>query len=75
MPSPRTRVLSLPLGAGKPETEIIMPTFARPANCNCSWRVVREGPGMSCLSQLVWKNALCPVLRQHRAPQPQDGAA
>lgn len=80
MPSPRTRVLSLPLGAGRPKAEIIMPTFGKPANCKCSWSVCKPGPGMSCLSRLAWMNNLCPVLREHkalekRALEAQEGAA
>jgi hypothetical protein len=35
------------------------PTHTIPADCMCSWSVVRPGPGMECLSDLRYRNTLC----------------
>ena len=40
---------------------IRMPTITIPGNCMCTWIVVRPGPGPECLSDLRYRNALCPV--------------
>ena len=42
-----------------------MPTIRIPADCMCTWVVVRPGPGIGCLSDLRYANALCPHRRQH----------
>jgi hypothetical protein len=47
------------VGAGRPAGEIVMPTFARPVDCKCSWSVVRPGPGWECLSRLSYRSAMC----------------
>ena len=47
---------------------IEMPTFSKPADCKCSWSVVRPGVGMACISRLSWRSALC----DHRH-EPEEG--
>jgi len=50
--------------------DIIVPTLAIPGDCVCTWSVIRPGPGLLCLSQLRYVNALCPV--RHQAARHDD---
>ena len=47
-------------GTGRPSSVIEMPTVQIPADCLCSWSVVRPGPGLDCVSRLAYVNAMCP---------------
>jgi hypothetical protein len=46
-------------GAGRPSAHVEQPTYTIPADCACSWSVVRAGPGRECVSRLIYRNALC----------------
>jgi len=63
----RTRILDLRPGSGQPAGHVEMPTFGIPQDCQCTWSVVRPGPGWECVSRLTYRSALCPRLREHRA--------
>jgi hypothetical protein len=41
------------------------PTNAIWCDCMCFWSVIRPGPGMECVSELRYRNSLCPRARQH----------
>ena len=40
------------------------PTLARDPRCQCTWIVVRAGPGMECISEMKYASGLCPVRHQ-----------
>jgi len=81
MPRGIPRSAGVPWAAGRPTStaaspspvmapDIIVPTLAIPGDCVCTWSVIRPGPGLLCLSQLRYVNALCPV--RHQAARHDD---
>jgi len=56
---PRTSVRDLRAGMGQPAGHIDLPTFGIPADCICTWGVIRPGPGWACISRLRYRNSLC----------------
>lgn len=62
----RTRVLDLRGTMGQPAGHVDIPTFAIPADCKCSWSVIKPGPGWSCVSRLSYRSAMC---RHRHVPQ------
>lgn len=61
----RTPVKSRPPDMGRPVLAIVAPTFGRDHRCTCSWAVLKAGPGLACLSRLLYAHSLCPV-REHK---------
>jgi len=46
-------------GRGQPSGHIDRATFSIPADCICSWSVIRAGVGWACISRLTYVNSLC----------------
>jgi hypothetical protein len=53
------------IGAGQVMAgSVRMSTNLIPCDCMCTWAVVKPGPGTECVSDLRYRNALCPC--RHR---------
>ena len=46
-----------------------VPTILKEGDCQCSWVVVRAGPGLECISRLKRQSRACP----HRHEVPEAG--
>ena len=54
-----------PVSTGPAQPHLEVPTLAIPCDCECAWAVVREGPGMACVSQLKRMSGCCPHRLRH----------
>lgn len=59
------------MGAGALFQAIEMPTLLVPVGCECSWTVIRPGPGLASVSQLKYRHAGC--RQRHDLPRPGGG--
>jgi hypothetical protein len=66
-PLPERGLRDARIGSGALSRMVEMPTVTIPGDCLCTWRVVRAGPGLACISSLWYRSGLC----RHRH---QDGA-
>ncbi len=67
---PRT-VSEIRFGAGQPSGYTDVPTFDIPADCMCTWTILRAAPGRACVSRLRYRNTLC---RHRHEPAPDPAA-